>query len=233
MSAHSHMIYSHKMYQGDSIEAFRYKGQGLASGKVVCVGRNYLDHVKELGNVVSEQPVLFMKPKAALCDIAEPLRIPTSHGACHNELELAFLIAEPLSNASIDECAKAICGVGLALDLTLRDLQSQLKTAGQPWERAKAFDKSCPISPFVPIDAYTETDYRFGLDINGESKQRGNANLMLHKVLPLLAHITQSFSLEPGDVLLTGTPKGVGPLRSGDKLSIFLDEHFSISTSVV
>ena len=136
-------MYQHHFISGDVID--------LPIGKVVCVGRNYLEHIKELNNDIPKQPLLFIKPSTALCDIQQPIYIPKGQGSCHNELELAILIGERLTNGNEKSAKQGILGVGLALDLTLRDVQDQLKADGQPWERAKSFDSSCPISNFVPV----------------------------------------------------------------------------------
>ncbi len=224
------MTYQHKSIDGT---AFQLDGRALPVGKAVCVGRNYLDHVQELGNQVSELPLLFMKPASAFVDINKPVSIPLAYGECHNELELAFLIGKKLSSANQEQCAEAIVGFGLALDLTLRDLQNQLKQDGHPWERAKAFDGSCPVSGFIPLAGYEQQAFEFKLRVNGELKQHGNSDLMLHRVLPLISHMSEMFTLLPGDVILTGTPKGVGPLHDGDSIDIELCDHFAIQTSVV
>lgn len=223
------ICYQHKHISGAS---FLLDGQHLSANKVVCVGRNYMDHIEELGNVPSELPLLFMKPATALVDIRQKVKIPLEYGQCHNELELAFLVGKKLSNADEETCGQAIAGVALALDLTLRDLQDQLKKDGHPWERAKAFDGSCPISGFVPLNGYDEEHFTFSLKVNDKQVQLGDSRLMLHKVLPLLSHISKSFTLMPGDVVLTGTPKGVGPLYDGDVIDVALVEHFSLQTSV-
>lgn len=204
----------------------------LPVGKVVCVGRNYMDHVTELGNQVSELPVLFMKPATALVDASDPINIPSELGECHNELELAFLIGQKLTRANQSECSKAIVAVGLALDLTLRDLQTQLKTAGQPWERAKAFDGSCPMTGFIPLTHFSDQRFEFMLRVNGELRQQGDSRLMLNKVLPLLEQISQVFTLMPGDIVITGTPKGVAPLHNGDHIEAELVGHFRVQTRV-
>lgn len=205
----------------------------LPVGKVVCVGRNYLDHIQELNNEVPTEPLLFMKPASALCDVTKPVEIPTGIGECHNELEVAILIGERLTKASPELAASAVAGVGLALDLTLRDVQQRLKDKGQPWERAKAFDKACPVSGFAPL---TETgklaSLQFTLSINGEIRQQGDTKMMIHDVLSLLSAISEVFTLEPGDVVLTGTPKGVGPLNNGDLLTLTMAPWFSIATTV-
>ena len=206
----------------------------LPVNKVVCIGRNYLDHIQEMNSVVSEAPLLFMKPKSAMCDMTMPLAIPTDKGACHNELEVAVLLENSLKNASEPEVAAAIWGIGLGLDLTLRDVQASLKKQGQPWERAKAFDNSAPLSSFVPLAEFDNLDnLRFSLKINGEVRQQGHTALMLHKIIPLIAHMSTVFSLDAGDVILTGTPKGVGPLNDGDTVAVSLDAFFSLQTKVI
>ena len=206
----------------------------LPVNKVVCIGRNYLDHIQEMNSVVSEAPLLFMKPKSAMCDMTMPLVIPADKGACHNELEVAVLLENSLKNASEPEVADAIWGIGLGLDLTLRDVQASLKKQGQPWERAKAFDNSAPLSSFVPlVELDSLDDLRFTLKINGEVRQQGHTALMLHKIIPLIAHMSTVFSLDAGDVILTGTPKGVGPLNDGDTVAVSLDAFFSLQTKVI
>jgi 2-keto-4-pentenoate hydratase/2-oxohepta-3-ene-1,7-dioic acid hydratase in catechol pathway len=220
--------YQHLDLQGLPL---KLQGQSLPLGKAVCVGRNYLDHIHELGNQVSERPVLFMKPSTAFAHMHQPISIPQDQGECHNELELAFLIAKPLYKAQHAECAQAIAGVALALDLTLRDLQNELKQGGLPWELAKAFDGSCPISGFMPID-YQEQQFSFSLSVNGQLRQQGDSRLMLHPLLSLLSFISHSFTLMPGDVVLSGTPKGVGPLKANDLIDVQLHDYFSVKTQV-
>ncbi|MBQ4831423.1 fumarylacetoacetate hydrolase family protein [Alteromonas sp. MMG017] len=219
-------MYQHVEFQGNPI--------ALPIGKVACIGRNYLDHIEEMKSVVSESPLLFLKPKAALCDMATPLVIPTNQGECHNELEVAVLLKYALYKATEAEVLAAIWGIGLGLDLTLRDVQRELKAQGQPWERAKSFDLSCPVSGFVPIDSTTDLqDLHFTLSINGEIRQSGHTAMMLHKIVPLIAHMSQTFTLDAGDVVLTGTPKGVGPLLAGDNVEATLHDKITVNTKVV
>lgn len=204
----------------------------LPVGKVVCVGRNYLDHIKELNNEVPSEPLLFMKPATALCDVTQPITIPPGSGECHYELEVALLIGKQLSNCkNTVEAGAAVQGIGLAIDLTLRDVQQRLKDKGQPWERAKAFDRACPISGFAPLtDVASLNKLEFALTINGEVRQQGNTAMMMHSALALLCVISSTFTLQPGDIVLTGTPKGVGPLQSGDALQLEMAPWFDIYT---
>lgn len=205
----------------------------LPLGKIVCIGRNYAEHARELNNPVPDQPLLFIKPSTAAVHVTRPLDFPRDRGSVHFETELAVLIGRPLTNASAAEAKTAIFGYGLALDLTLRDVQSQLKEKGQPWERAKAFDGSCPLSPFVPAELLPEDNIHFTLDVDGERRQTGDTRDMLHPVLELISHMSSQFTLLPGDVVLTGTPKGVGPLQSGQTLSLELEKLLFVETKVV
>lgn len=202
-------------------------------GKIVCVGRNYAEHAKELNNPIPDQPLLFIKPATAAVDMRDPISLPADVGDCHHELEVSILIGKQLTNATADSVSEAIAGIGLGLDLTLRDLQSSLKKKGHPWERAKAFDGSCPLSPFTAVDNMDLKNLESRLFKNGTLQQSGNTSEMLFSVTDLLVNISESFSLMPGDVVMTGTPAGVGPLESGDLLRAELDDFLSIETSVL
>jgi len=199
--------YQHCWIDGSAVE--------LPVGKLVCVGRNYADHAAELNNPIPAEPVLFMKPASALCPLAEPITWPQGFGRCHFETELALLIGESRGGAA------GVVGLGLALDLTLRELQEQLKAARLPWEKAKAFDRACPLSPLLPIGPEHDlAAQHFELYCNGELRQRGDSAQMLTPVSALLDYIGQFFTLQPGDIVLTGTPAGVGPLTAGDQLEL-------------
>ncbi|OED45142.1 isomerase/hydrolase [Endozoicomonas sp. (ex Bugula neritina AB1)] len=218
------MKYKHRWISGDPIN--------LPVGKVVCVGRNYAAHIAELGNVTPEAPVLFIKPTTALMPMELPIPLPANRGEVHHEAEIALLINSKLSNASESECAAAVLAIGIGLDLTLRDLQSQQKNKGLPWEIAKAFDNSCPLSGFVAkkhVGAFD--DIEFSLSINGELKQQGHSSNMLTPIPKLLSTISQHFTLVPGDIVLTGTPEGVGPLQPKDRLELQFNDSFVIKTT--
>ncbi|MBB5322040.1 fumarylacetoacetate hydrolase family protein [Marinobacter oulmenensis] len=205
----------------------------LPLGKILCVGRNYAEHAQELNNPIPDEPLLFIKPATAAVHLTRPISLPKDRGAVHFETELAVLIGQPLTSASEAEVKQAILGYGLALDLTLRDVQSRLKEKGQPWERAKGFDGACPLSPFVPADKLPEGNIHFTLDIDGQRQQTGDTRDMLNPILPLIAHMSEHFTLQPGDVVLTGTPKGVGPLVSGQTLSLELEDVLFVETQVL
>lgn len=220
------MSYSHQFIDGSH--------SALPVGKVVCVGRNYVEHARELNNPVPSMPLLFMKPATALNAIREPIRIPVYANDCQHELELAVLIGKKLSSAAFNEAQHAVAGYGLALDLTLRDIQQQLKQQGQPWERAKAFDGSCPITPFIKSEAIDNPQQlEFSLSLNGITKQRGNTQNMVWPIYELLAHISDYFTLMPGDVVLTGTPAGVGRLENGDELILELERQYIFTGKVM
>ena len=207
------------------------------SGKVVCVGRNYAEHAKELNNPVPTKPLIFMKPATSLVSLHEPVSVPTDRGPCHFETEIALLIGETIDSNDTGQVLNKIQGVGLALDLTLRELQNQLKENGHPWELAKAFDGACPVSQFFPAkDISRWADLQLELQVDGQCQQLGNVSEMITGIEDLLAYIAQSFTLRAGDIVLTGTPKGVGVLNSGMQLELFLREGekqlLNFSTSV-
>jgi len=208
--------------------------QTLAVGKVVCVGRNYAAHAKELNNPVPTEPVMFIKPATALVSLEQSVSIPLQFGACHFETEMAVLIGERLTSCNEQQAATAIAGVGVALDLTLRELQSALKEKSLPWEKAKAFDGACPVSAFVSLQTINDlSGQQIQLRQNGELRQDGNSADMLTPVLSLLVYISQFFTLSPGDIVLTGTPAGVGPLAVGDHLEISLGDIINVQTKIV
>ncbi len=210
------LAYQHRWVGGKAV--------GLPAGKVVCVGRNYADHARELGNAVPAAPILFLKPRTALAALIAPIELPRDRGACHFETEIALLVGAPLRDATADAVLPALAGIGLALDLTLRDLQNELKSAGHPWERAKAFDGACPVSDFLPTGRVAGRWEELALTaaVNGEMRQQGQVGDMLFPIPELVAHMSSWFTLEPGDIVLTGTPAGVGPLAPGDQLVLSL-----------
>jgi 2-keto-4-pentenoate hydratase/2-oxohepta-3-ene-1,7-dioic acid hydratase in catechol pathway len=221
------MSYQHQYVDGTRIH--------FPLGKVVCVGRNYAEHARELNNPVPSEPLLFIKPATAVVDLEGGFAIPEGRGEVHYETEIAVLIGKPLSTHPDDEeILGALSGFGLALDLTLRDVQARLKDKGHPWEIAKAFDGACPLSPFVPADAVEDlSDIGVRLSVNGELRQDGNSRDMLTPILALIRYISGHFSLQPGDVVLTGTPAGVGPLQRGDQLVLELPDLCRFETHVL
>ena len=199
-----------------------------AIGKVVCVGRNYAAHAQELGNEVPKAPILFMKPASSVVSIRQGVVCTNSelYGETHYEAELCVQLAADLSAATIEEAKQAIGGVTLGLDLTLRELQTELKEKGHPWERAKCFDGACVLGDWLDPQVFDDfKNVHYQLTINDALKQDGDSALMLFPVYELLANISHAFSLQAGDVIMTGTPSGVGALQVGDQLSLKLGAH--------
>jgi 2-keto-4-pentenoate hydratase/2-oxohepta-3-ene-1,7-dioic acid hydratase in catechol pathway len=200
-------------------------------GKVVCVGRNYAAHAKELNNPIPSEPILFIKPASSVVPFGPDFSIPQGQGSVHYELEIAILIGKTLTSASEEQVANSIAGIGLGLDLTLRDVQAKLKEKGHPWELAKSFDGACPLTEFVSVSLPAKDDWQsigLKLEKNGLLQQQGSSAEMLFPILPLIAHISAYFSLQAGDVILTGTPAGVGPLTVGDALLAELSQGDSV-----
>jgi 5-carboxymethyl-2-hydroxymuconate isomerase len=189
-------------------------------GKVVCLARNYSEHIRELGNEAPAQPVLFIKPATSLIGDGEQVVIPPYSRECHHEVELAVLIGKWGKSIAESEAMAHVLGYGVGIDLTLRDVQNELKKKGLPWEVAKGFDTACPLSDFVPA-AEVPDPHALGirLRVNGELRQDASTALMIHCLPAIIAFISSIFTLEEGDVILTGTPAGVGPVRSGDRLA--------------
>jgi len=204
-----------------------------ATTKVVCVGRNYTAHAAELNNPVPSEPILFIKPSSSITPFEQPIRWPEEAGECHIETEVALLVGRTLSNASPEESLESIAGLGVGFDLTLRTLQGQLKEKGHPWERAKAFDGSCPLSAFIPRSEFSSLE-EIGIELrcNESLRQSGNSRDMLWGFTDLLSYISRWFRLVPGDVVLTGTPSGVFALNPGDQLEAVLDDRFKFLAEV-
>ncbi|MEK6220122.1 MAG: fumarylacetoacetate hydrolase family protein [Psychrobacter cryohalolentis] len=197
-------------------------------GKVICVGRNYAEHARELGNEIPKSPILFMKPASSVVSVHNEIVRPNPvlYGDTHYEAELCIQLAADLSAATIEQAKQAIGGVTLGLDLTLRDLQSKLKEKGHPWERAKCFDGACVLADWIDPQAFGDFCHvEYQLYINDELKQDGDSALMLFPVYELLAEISHAFSLQAGDVIMTGTPSGVGVLQAADTLTFKLRTH--------
>ena len=192
--------------------------------KIICVGRNYVDHAKELGNVIPDCPVLFIKSPSSLVSLEQGISWNSAWGNCHYECELSLRIDRRLTATSLKEdVLQAIGAITLGLDLTLRELQDDLKKKGQPWERAKAFDGSCILATWVDVAEISDwNNIHYTLHINNQLRQTGDTSLLIFDIASLLVDISQVFTLEPGDVVMTGTPAGVAALVSGDQLTMTL-----------
>ena len=192
--------------------------------KIICIGRNYVEHARELNNPLPERPVFFLKPDTALITRNRPFFYPDFSSDIHYEAELVLKINR--NGRSIRE--KFASGyydrVGLGIDFTARDLQSDSKAKGLPWEVAKAFDGSAPVSGFIPLaDLEDPGNIRFRLDLNGTTVQEGESDLMIFPVDRIISYVSQFITLKMGDLIFTGTPKGVGPVRIGDHLAGYIE----------
>ena len=220
------MSYQHQYVDGTRIH--------FPIGKVVCIGRNYAEHAKELDNPIPTEPLLFIKPGSCVVAAEGGFAIPAERGSVHYEAEISVLIGKPLSNTpSAEEVIDAISGFAPGLDLTLRDKQAELKGKGLPWEIAKSFDGACVLAPFVQSSVFEDlTDIGIRLTINCEVRQDGKSALMLNPIVPMIQHMASCFSLQAGDVIMTGTPVGVGPLNAGDELVLELTGVSRFDSSV-
>lgn len=185
--------------------------------RIFCIGRNYARHIAELGHQDAAKCVVFMKPATSLVAPGAPLVLPHDQGVVHHEAELVVMIGKGGKNISRKKALKHIGGVTLGLDLTLRDLQNNLKSEGSPWERCKAFDGAAPIGELQAYDEELDlTNLEFTCTVNGEVRQRGNTRDMLYPVAQIIEILSQTWALQAGDLIYTGTPEGVGPLVPGD-----------------
>lgn len=188
-------------------------------GKIVCVGRNYADHVKELGNEVADKPVIFLKPSSAIIYSGDSVIHPDYGNDLHHEIELVLLIGRNVKNASLKEAEEAIIGYGVGLDMTLRDVQNALKKKGDPWTISKCFDTSAVLSDFVLKETYSLTrKTKIELKVNGQLKQNDTLDKMITSPAELVQYISSLLKLEEGDLIFTGTPAGVSKVKRGDKL---------------
>lgn len=208
-------------------------GNEYIVGKILCIGRNYVDHIKELGNETPAAPIIFMKPATSLIGADEQIVIPAYSQDCHYEAELAVLIGTDGKHIPESAALSHVAGYGVAIDMTLRDVQDNLKRKGLPWEIAKGFDTACPLSDFTPAEAVSDPqNLTIRLTLNGEQRQNGSTGLMITPVAQLISHLSTIFTLEEGDVILTGTPAGVGRVVTGDHLQAEVVGVATLSVSV-
>ena len=192
--------------------------------KIICVGRNYLAHIKELDNDLPTEPLFFMKPDTALLPEGEAFPYPGFSNEIHYETELVLRICKSGHNIEEAEAAGHYDAITVGIDFTARDLQNQCKAKGHPWEKAKAFDGSAVVGKFKEIrDLQNATNIAFGMKLNGEWAQQGHSRDMIFSFNRIIAHISRFVTLKEGDFIFTGTPQGVGAVRPGDVLELFLE----------
>ena len=196
--------------------------------KVVAIGKNYADHVKEMGGDAPVDPVMFLKPSTSVVGPGTPIALPHQSGNVHYEAELAVVIGRLCKDVPVERAHEVVLGYTCANDVTARDLQ---KSDGQ-WARAKGFDTFCPIGPWVETEL-DPSDLRISLTVGDETKQDGRTSQMIRGVNELVAYVSQAMTLLPGDVLLTGTPAGVGPIVHGDTVSVTIEDIGTLTNPVV
>lgn len=201
--------------------------------KIICIGRNYSEHAKELNNDVPSEPVVFMKPKSALLQPDKPFIIPDFTKDLHYECELVVKIGKNGKYIQEKFASKYYNEISVGIDFTARDLQQQQKSKGLPWEIAKAFDNSAVVGHFISLNENRKIDdINFSMKKNGELVQQGNSSQMLFSVDKIIAYVSQFFTLNIGDLIFTGTPAGVGPVAILDELEGFLEDEKMFDLSI-
>lgn len=206
----------------------------LEIGKIVCIGRNYAEHARELGHEVPEFPLFFIKPASALISGHRNVVHPDFSNELHHEVELVLLIDKTIKNATEEEAEDAIAGYAVGLDMTLRDIQSELKKKGMPWSLAKCFDTSAVVSPFIlKSDYQLKGNERIVLEVNNEIKQNSTLDKMIFKPVEIVEYLSSKLTLESGDLIYMGTPEGVGKVNRGDVLTAYIENVGEITTEVI
>ena len=193
--------------------------------KIICIGRNYVEHIEELGNERPEHPIIFMKPETSLLKNNEPFYYPDFSNDIHHEVEVLVKMKKEGKSIQKGFAKNYYDRIGLGIDFTARDWQTKLKTKGHPWEIAKAFNGAAPISHFISKGDSDVTNINFRLEKNGQEVQNGNTGLMLWPIDEIISYVSKFILLKEGDIIFTGTPKGVGPMAVGDRLVGFLENE--------
>ncbi|MFM7646186.1 MAG: fumarylacetoacetate hydrolase family protein [Sphingomonadales bacterium] len=201
--------------------------------KIVCVGRNYVAHARELGNEIPADPVIFMKAENSLMASGAAFSIPSFSGEIHYECELVLRMAKKAHSITKEEAGSYYDAITAGIDFTARDLQQQLKEKGLPWEKAKSFDGSAVVGNWMPAERFrNKQDIHFCLYKNRAIVQQASTSQMIFDFDTLLSHISTYFTLEPGDLIFTGTPAGVGPVEPGDVLEGFVEDDSAFELSI-
>lgn len=201
--------------------------------KIICIGRNYADHAKELGNEVPDEPVIFMKPKSALLQSHTPFYYPEFSNELHYECELVLRVCKNGKYIQERHAGNYYNGITVGIDFTARDIQDELKKKGLPWEKAKAFDNSAAVGKFIDITpSLNKSNINFCLYLNKELVQKGNSSQMIFSFDSIVSHISNYFSLNIGDLIFTGTPAGVGECVVGDELEAFIEDKSLLSLEI-
>ncbi len=201
--------------------------------KIICIGRNYAEHAKEMKSEVPREPVFFMKPDTALLRDGQDFYLPDFSNEIHYEVEIVLKINKPGKNIDEKFAFKYYDEIGIGIDFTARDLQAKCKEKGLPWEKAKAFDGSAPIGTFINKKEFTNiNELDFKLIKNGNTVQEGNTKNMLFSFDKIIAYVSLFVTLKTGDLIYTGTPEGVGPVAKGDRLNAFIEDKQLLSMNI-
>ena len=201
--------------------------------KIIAVGRNYAAHIEELNNERPDEPVIFTKPDSAIIIRNQPFFYPDFSNDIHHEVEIVLKINKVGKNIQEKFAHKYFDEIAIGIDFTARDLQSKAKAKGLPWALAKGFDGSAPLSSFIQKSKFENlNNLNFGLEIDGKLKQKGNTSLMLFSFDYIISYISQFYTLKKGDLIFTGTPKGVGPVKIGNKLKAFIEDEVLLDFNI-
>jgi acylpyruvate hydrolase len=201
--------------------------------KIICIGRNYIEHANELNNPVPSSPVFFMKPETALINKGLPFFYPDFSNDVHYEVELVLRINKLGKHINEKFAHTYYDGIGIGIDFTARDLQNECKKKGLPWEIAKAFDGSAPVSHFLPVSQFNDMhDINFSLMKNGEIVQKGNSGMMIFSFDKIISYVSKFVTLKIGDLIFTGTPAGVGAVKKDDSLEAVIEKQSMLRLAV-
>jgi len=200
--------------------------------KIICIGRNYAEHAKEMRSEVPTEPVFFMKPETALLKGAD-FYYPDFTKDLHHEVEIVLRISKNGKHIAEEFAASYYNAIGIGIDFTARDLQMKCKEKGLPWEKAKAFDNSAPVSEFIPKENFPAlNNLSFDLKINGQERQKGNTKDLLFSFEKVIAYVSTFVTLKTGDLIFTGTPEGVGPVQKGDVLEASIENKKLLTLNI-
>ncbi|HUI31343.1 MAG TPA: fumarylacetoacetate hydrolase family protein [Candidatus Acidoferrales bacterium] len=208
-------------------------GEDILVPKIFCLGKNYAKHAAEMKSDVPKIPIVFMKPSSAIVHDGAKIKIPLMTNDLHHETEIFFLIGREGKNIRKENARSFVSGMGIGLDLTLRDVQTKLRNDGSPWLISKGFDGSAPISNAAPVDGVDFNSLELTLSVNDRIRQQGSYRNTIFKIEEVVAFISQLFTLERGDLIFTGTPEGVAQLAAGDKLHAELVGHVSLDVEII
>ncbi len=217
-----------------NMNSFKIPGTNLPLKTIYCIGRNYSEHAKELNNEVPNSPIVFLKPQSSICFDGDKIKIPKQSKDVHHEVELVVAISKDGKNIPEEDAKHYIHSIGIGIDFTARDIQQQAKEKGHPWSIAKGFDTFAPISSFVSVNKIQDLhNLDLKLLVNNTSQQFGNTSQMIFNIEYLISFLSSIFHLQEGDLIFTGTPKGVSSIQKGDKIKAILGENLAtLSVSV-